>query len=66
MKVIIIIKILQTTKDLAEADKIRRQQFKEYEMEKKFEEEQKMKGNTGTERNIFRLDYLLASNIIKL
>ncbi|KAL6442269.1 hypothetical protein ACFW04_002494 [Cataglyphis niger] len=38
--------IAKTTKDLAEADKIRRQQFKEYEMEKKFEEEQKMKGNT--------------------
>lgn len=39
--------ILQTTKDLAEADKQRRQQFKEYEMQKKFEEEEKMKGNTG-------------------
>ncbi|XP_018358059.1 PREDICTED: nucleobindin-2 isoform X3 [Trachymyrmex cornetzi] len=39
--------IAKTTKDLAEADKRRRQQFKEYEMQKKFEEEQKMKGNTG-------------------
>lgn len=39
--------IAKTTKDLADADKRRRQQFKEYEMEKKFEEEQKMKGNTG-------------------
>jgi hypothetical protein len=38
---------MQTTKDLAEADRRRRQEFKEYEMEKKFEEEQKMKGNTG-------------------
>ncbi|XP_012526824.1 nucleobindin-2 isoform X2 [Monomorium pharaonis] len=36
--------IAKTTKDLAEADKRRRQQFKEYEMQKKFEEEQKMKG----------------------
>ncbi|KMQ94290.1 nucleobindin-2-like isoform x1 protein [Lasius niger] len=35
--------IAKTTKDLADADKRRRQQFKEYEMEKKFEEEQKMK-----------------------
>jgi len=43
---------LQTTKDLADADKQRRQEFKEYEMEKKFDEEQKMKGNAGTEQNI--------------
>ncbi|XP_011865542.1 PREDICTED: nucleobindin-2 isoform X2 [Vollenhovia emeryi] len=35
--------IAKTTKDLADADKRRRQQFKEYEMQKKFEEEQKMK-----------------------
>lgn len=66
IKVYLITKILQTTKDLADADKRRRQQFKEYEMEKKFEEEQKMKGNTGTERNTFRLDYLLTHIIIKL
>ncbi|XP_011263305.1 nucleobindin-2 isoform X1 [Camponotus floridanus] len=39
--------IAKTTKDLADADKRRRQEFKEYEMEKKFDEEQKMKGNTG-------------------
>lgn len=39
--------MLQTTKDLEEVDKRRRQEFKEYEMRKKFEEEQKMKGNTG-------------------
>lgn len=56
----IITKILQTTQDLAEADKRRRQQFKEYEMEKKFEEEQKMKGNTGTKRNIFKFDYFIS------
>lgn len=35
----------QTTEDLAEADRRRREQFKEYEMEKKFEQEQKIKGN---------------------
>lgn len=39
--------MLQTTQDLAEADKRRREEFKEYEMQKKFKEEQKMKGNTG-------------------
>jgi nucleobindin len=39
--------IAKTTKDLADADKRRREQFKEYEMQKKFEEEQAMKGNTG-------------------
>ncbi|XP_018349910.1 PREDICTED: nucleobindin-2 isoform X2 [Trachymyrmex septentrionalis] len=42
--------IAKTTKDLAEADKRRRQQFKEYEMQKKFEEEQKMKGMKEEER----------------
>ncbi|XP_067216275.1 nucleobindin-2 isoform X2 [Linepithema humile] len=42
--------IAKTTKDLAEADKRRRQEFKEYEMEKKFEEEQKMKGLKEEER----------------
>lgn len=39
--------MLQTTKDLAEADKRRREEFKEYEMKKKYDEQQKMKGNTG-------------------
>ncbi|KYN26939.1 PREDICTED: nucleobindin-2 isoform X2 [Trachymyrmex cornetzi] len=42
--------IAKTTKDLAEADKRRRQQFKEYEMQKKFEEEQKMKGMKEEEK----------------
>ncbi|KAL6256204.1 hypothetical protein P5V15_012320 [Pogonomyrmex californicus] len=42
--------IAKTTKDLADADKRRRQQFKEYEMQKKFEEEQKMKGMKEEER----------------
>ncbi|XP_039314609.1 nucleobindin-2 isoform X2 [Solenopsis invicta] len=42
--------IAKTTKDLADADKRRRQQFKEYEMQKKFEEEEKMKGMKEEER----------------
>ncbi|XP_072743615.1 nucleobindin-2 isoform X2 [Anoplolepis gracilipes] len=42
--------ITKTTKELAVADQRRRQQFKEYEMEKKFEEEQKMKGMKEEER----------------
>lgn len=51
-------KILQTTKELADVDKRRRQQFKEYEMQKKLDEEQKLKGNTGTEHNSSKLAYL--------
>ncbi|XP_011145754.1 nucleobindin-2 isoform X2 [Harpegnathos saltator] len=42
--------IAKTTQDLAEADKRRREEFKEYEMKKKFEEEQKMKGMKEEER----------------
>lgn len=39
--------ILQTTHDLAEADRKRKEEFKEYEMQKKFEQEIKMEGKTG-------------------
>lgn len=39
--------ILQTRKDLEEKDEQRHEEFKQYEMQKKFEEEQKMKGNTS-------------------
>ncbi|XP_011315171.1 nucleobindin-2 isoform X2 [Fopius arisanus] len=35
--------IQKTNEDLAEADRKRKEEFKEYEMQKKFEEEQKMK-----------------------
>ncbi|XP_026477023.1 nucleobindin-2-like isoform X1 [Ctenocephalides felis] len=35
--------ILKTTADLAEADKKRRQEFKEYEMQKEFEKQEKLK-----------------------
>lgn len=35
--------IAKTTKDLAEADKMRRQEFKHHEMEKKLEEQEKLK-----------------------
>ncbi|XP_070163469.1 nucleobindin-2 isoform X2 [Polyergus mexicanus] len=48
--------IAKTTLDLAEADKRRRQQFKEYEMEKKFEEEQKMKGMKEEERKKYEME----------
>lgn len=41
---------LQTTEDLEQVDKQRREAFKEYEMQKQFEKEQKMKGNTGNGR----------------
>lgn len=41
--------VLQTRKDLEEKDEQRHEEFKQYEMQKKFEEEQKMKGNTDSE-----------------
>ncbi|XP_014483577.1 PREDICTED: nucleobindin-2 isoform X2 [Dinoponera quadriceps] len=48
--------IAKTTQDLAEADKRRREEFKEYEMQKKFDEEQKMKGMKEEERKKFEED----------
>lgn len=39
--------IAKTTKDLDELDRQRKKQFKEYEMQKKFEQEELLKGNTG-------------------
>lgn len=42
--------ILQTRKDLEEKDEQRHEEFKQYEMQKKFEEEQKMKGNTSNQK----------------
>ncbi|XP_015126263.1 nucleobindin-2 isoform X2 [Diachasma alloeum] len=42
--------IHKTNQDLAEADRRRKQEFKEYEMQKKFEEEQKMKGLNEEEK----------------
>jgi len=49
---------LQTRKDLEEKDKQRQEEFKQYEMQKKFEEEQKMKGNSGNKKDVTFLDYL--------
>lgn len=42
---------------MAEKDEQRHEEFKQYEMQKKYEEEQKMKGNTGKRRkhNVLRL-----------
>ncbi|KAK2588025.1 hypothetical protein KPH14_004099 [Odynerus spinipes] len=42
--------IAKTTADLAEADRRRREQFKEYEMQKKFEQEQKMNAMSNEEK----------------
>lgn len=42
--------IAKTTEDLAEADKKRREEFKEYEMQKEFEKQQKLNHTTGEER----------------
>lgn len=40
---------LQTTKDLDEADKQRKEEFKSYEMNKKFEQDEKMKSGNLSE-----------------
>lgn len=42
--------IAKTTEDLEEADRHRREQFKEYEMQKKFNEEQKLKAMNEKEK----------------
>jgi len=57
--------ILQTRKDLEEKDKQRQEEFKQYEMQKKFEEEQKMKGNSGNKKDVIFLDYLFI-NILEI
>jgi len=56
---------LQTRKDLEEKDKQRQEEFKQYEMQKKFEEEQKMKGNSGNKKDVIFLDYLFI-NILEI
>jgi len=48
--------IQQVAKDLADADEKRKQMFKEYEMQKHFEREQKMKQMTDEEREKFLLE----------
>ncbi|XP_026280650.2 nucleobindin-2 [Frankliniella occidentalis] len=45
--------IAKTTKDLAEADKKRREEFKEYEMQKEFEKHEKVKNMTEEEKKKF-------------
>jgi len=45
--------LVQVAKDLADADLKRKQMFKEYEMQKHFEREQKMKQMTDEERQKF-------------
>lgn len=49
---------VQTAKDLAEADRKRREEFKEQEMEKEFAEQEKLKRNMI---NCMRGFYLFAS-----
>lgn len=46
----------QVAQDLAEADEKRKQMFKEYEMQKHFEREQKLKQMTDAEREKFLLE----------
>lgn len=48
--------IFQVAKDLADADQKRKQMFKEYEMQKHFEREQKLKQMTDKEREKFLLE----------
>lgn len=42
--------IAKTTEDLAEADKKRREEFKQYEMQKEIEKQKKLNGTAGEER----------------
>ncbi|KAK3912820.1 Nucleobindin-2, partial [Frankliniella fusca] len=48
--------IAKTTKDLAEADKKRREEFKEYEMQKEFEKHEKVKNMTEEEKKKFEAE----------
>lgn len=43
--------IAKTTADLAEADRKRKEQFKQYEMEKEFQKQEKLNHTTGEERD---------------
>lgn len=45
--------MIKVAKDLADADQKRKQMFKEYEMQKHFEREQKLKQMTDEERQKF-------------
>lgn len=63
--------IAKTTADLAEADKKRKEQFKQYEMEKEFKKQDKLNHTNGNEReklekeyqvNLFSYIYLLKIN----
>lgn len=42
--------IAKTTADLAEADKLRREEFKQYELQKEFEKQQKLNSTNGEEK----------------
>ncbi|XP_066151014.1 nucleobindin-2 isoform X2 [Euwallacea fornicatus] len=43
--------IKQTTQDLAEADKMRREEFKHYELEKEYQKQEKLNHTNGNERD---------------
>lgn len=47
------VNLFQVAKDLEDADQKRKQMFKEYEMQKHFEREQKLKQMTDEERDKF-------------
>nr|XP_022921078.1 nucleobindin-2 [Onthophagus taurus] len=49
--------IKKTTEDLAEADKKRRDEFKQYEMQKEFEKQQKLNETAPDERNKLEKEY---------
>lgn len=49
--------IAKTTEDLAEADRRRREEFKQYELQKEFERQDKLNHTTGDEREKLEKEY---------
>lgn len=49
--------IVKTTEDLAEADRKRREEFKQYEMQKELERQKKLNETTGEEREKLEKEY---------
>ena len=56
----------QTTKDLDEVDRQRKEEFKEYEMQKNFERQEKLKGNTGNINNNLKCSNQHVARFVKV
>ena len=56
--------IAKTTEDLAEADRRRREEFKEYELQKEFEKQEKLNHTVGEEREKLEKEYVVSARVI--